>query len=136
LKRIPPSIISSPKQWTTIPKFLNREQVEKLIAAPDIQKASGLRDRAMFELLYATGIRVTELIELRLSGLDQGLGLIRVTGKGNKQRMVPVHAAALGRIGEYLERGPSCFAQGQDFAFSLHNRPRHGYDPSGFLGFR
>jgi integrase/recombinase XerD len=109
----PTEHLSSPKQWTTIPKFLNREQVEKLIAAPDINKASGLRDRAMFELLYATGIRVTELIELRLSGLDQGLGLIRVTGKGNKQRMVPVHAAALGRIGEYLERGRPASLKGR-----------------------
>ena len=101
----PTEHLSSPKQWTTIPKFLNRDQVEKLIAAPDIRKASGLRDRAMFELLYATGIRVTELIQLRLAGLDAGLGLIRVTGKGNKQRIVPVHAAALARIREYLERG-------------------------------
>ena len=101
----PTEHLSSPKQWSTIPKFLNREQVEKLIAAPDTGKASGLRDRAMFELLYATGIRVTELIQLRLSGLDPGLGLIRVTGKGNKQRIVPVHAVALGRISEYLERG-------------------------------
>jgi integrase/recombinase XerD len=101
----PTEHLASPKQWSTIPKFLNRDQVEKLIAAPDIYKASGLRDRAMFELLYATGIRVTELIQLRLSGLDPGLGLIRVTGKGNKQRIVPVHAAALRRIADYLERG-------------------------------
>jgi integrase/recombinase XerD len=113
----PTEHLSSPKQWTTIPKFLNRDQVEKLIAAPDIQKASGLRDRAMFELLYATGIRVTELIELRLSGLDQGLGLIRVTGKGNKQRMVPVHAAALGRIGEYLDRGRPALLKGRTSPF-------------------
>jgi integrase/recombinase XerD len=109
----PTEHLSSPKQWSTIPKFLNREQVEKLIAAPDIGKASGLRDRAMFELLYATGIRVTELIQLRLSGLDPGLGLIRVTGKGNKQRMVPVHAAALKRIAEYLERGRPALLKGK-----------------------
>jgi integrase/recombinase XerD len=109
----PTEHLSSPKQWSTIPKFLNREQVEKLIAAPDIAKASGLRDRAMFELLYATGIRVTELIQLRLSALDAGLGLIRVTGKGNKQRIVPVHPVALGRIGEYLERGRPALLKGK-----------------------
>ena len=98
----PTEHLSSPKQWSTIPKFLNPEQVEKLIAAPDVSKPSGLRDRAMFELLYATGIRVTELIRLRKSSLDQQLGLLRVTGKGNKQRIVPVHPAALRIVGEYL----------------------------------
>jgi len=101
----PTEHLSSPRQWSTIPKFLNREQVEKLIAAPDASKASGLRDRAMFELLYATGIRVSELIGLRLSGIDASLGLIRVTGKGNKQRIVPVHAGALSAVSEYLARG-------------------------------
>jgi len=101
----PTEHLSSPKQWNTIPKFLNREQIEKLIAAPDCGKPSGLRDRAMLELLYATGIRVTELIQLRLSSLDGGLGVVRVTGKGNKQRIVPVHATALSSISDYVGRG-------------------------------
>jgi integrase/recombinase XerD len=101
----PTEHLSSPKQWSTIPKFLNREQIEKLIAAPDCDKPTGLRDRAMLELLYATGIRVTELIQLRLSNLDSRLGVIRVTGKGNKQRLVPVHETALNRIADYIGRG-------------------------------
>jgi integrase/recombinase XerD len=94
-----------PKQWSTIPKFLNREQIVKLIGAPDSAKPTGLRDRAMLEILYATGIRVSELIQLRSSSLDAGLGLVRVTGKGNKQRIVPVHAAALRAIQDYIELG-------------------------------
>jgi integrase/recombinase XerD len=97
----PTEHLSSPKQWTTIPKFLNREQIEQLIQAPDKTKSTGLRDRAMFELLYATGIRVSELIQVRTAHLDSGLGLVRVTGKGNKQRIVPVHAEALKVIREY-----------------------------------
>jgi integrase/recombinase XerD len=101
----PTEHLSSPKQWSTIPTFLNREQIEKLIAAPDCAKPTGLRDRAMLELLYATGIRVTELTRLRLSNLDVRLGVVRVTGKGNKQRMVPVHDTALKTISDYLERG-------------------------------
>ncbi|HXJ37794.1 MAG TPA: site-specific tyrosine recombinase XerD [Bryobacteraceae bacterium] len=101
----PTEHLSSPKQWSTIPKFLNREQVETLIAAPDTTKPVGMRDRAMFELLYATGIRVSELVNLRTSGLDAGLGLVRVTGKGNKQRIVPVHATALRAIAAYVEQG-------------------------------
>ncbi len=101
----PTEHLSSPKQWATIPKFLNRQQIEKLIAAPDAAKPTGMRDRAMLELLYATGIRVTELIQLRLSNLDMKLGLVRVTGKGNKQRLVPVHATALDAITRYTEIG-------------------------------
>jgi integrase/recombinase XerD len=99
----PTEHLASPKQWSTIPKFLNREQIEKLIAAPDSTKPSGQRDRAMLELLYATGIRVSELITLRTSSLDPSLGVIRVTGKGNKQRLVPVHSTALRSIEEYFE---------------------------------
>ncbi len=109
----PTEHLSSPKQWTTIPKFLNREQIEKLIEAPDVSKPSGQRDRAMFELLYATGIRVSELIEVRLSGLDTGLGLIRVTGKGNKQRIIPVHAEALSAIETYVREGRPALLKGQ-----------------------
>jgi integrase/recombinase XerD len=109
----PTEHLSSPKQWSTIPKFLNREQIEKLIAAPDRTRASGLRDRAMLELLYATGIRVTELIQLRLSNLDSGLGLIRVTGKGNKQRIVPVHATALEAISQYASIGRPALLHGK-----------------------
>lgn len=109
----PTEHLSSPKQWSTIPRFLNREQIEKLIAAPDAAKPSGLRDRAMLELLYATGIRVTELIQLRLSNLDAGLGVVRVTGKGNKQRIVPVHATALQAISGYLEQGRSKLLKGE-----------------------
>jgi integrase/recombinase XerD len=99
----PTEHLSTPKQWATIPKFLNREQIEKLIKAPDPSKPNGLRDRAMFELLYATGIRVSELIQLKTSSLDSGLGLVRVTGKGNKQRIVPVHGQALKIIAEYKD---------------------------------
>lgn len=101
----PTEHLSSPRQWSTIPKFLNREQIEKLIDAPDCGKPTGLRDRAMLELLYATGIRVTELIQLRVSNVDMNLGVIRVTGKGNKQRIVPVHATALEALAKYAAAG-------------------------------
>lgn len=109
----PTEHLTSPKQWTTIPKFLNREQIEQLIRAPDISKPNGLRDRAMFELLYATGIRVSELIQLKTLHLDSGLGLIRVTGKGNKQRIVPVHAEALRVIREYEQTARPVLLKGR-----------------------
>jgi integrase/recombinase XerD len=109
----PAEHLASPKQWSTIPKFLNREQIESLIAAPDVAKPTGLRDRAMLELLYATGIRVTELISLQLSHLDIGLGLLRVTGKGNKQRIVPVNTVALGIVCRYVSEGRPALLRGR-----------------------
>jgi integrase/recombinase XerD len=117
LKEDPTEHLTSPKQWSTIPKFLNREQIEKLIGAPDATKPNGLRDRAMFELLYATGIRVSELINLHLSSLDAGLGLLRVTGKGNKQRIVPVNARALAIVNRYLEQSRPLLLKGRATPF-------------------
>jgi len=117
LQEDPTEHLTSPKQWSTIPKFLNREQTEKLIAAPDKTKPNGVRDRAMFELLYATGIRVSELINLHLSSLDAGLGLLRVTGKGNKQRIVPVNATALAMVNRYLELGRPALLKGRATPF-------------------
>jgi integrase/recombinase XerD len=109
----PTEHLSSPKQWSTIPKYLNREQIEKLIATPDCTKPTGVRDRAMLELLYATGIRVTELTQLRISNLDIGLGVVRVTGKGNKQRIVPVHATALDAISIYTREARPALLKGK-----------------------
>jgi integrase/recombinase XerD len=109
----PTEHLSSPKQWSTIPKFLNRDQIDGLIAAPDVSKPTGLRDRAMLELLYATGIRVSELINLQLSNVDMGLGLLRVTGKGNKQRMVPVNGTALAMVWRYVADGRLSLLRGR-----------------------
>lgn len=109
--------LASPKQWATIPKFLNRTQIEQLIAAPDLAKPTGIRDRAMLELLYATGIRVSELINLQVSSLDPGLGLIRVTGKGNKQRIVPVNHSALAVVRTYIEEARPALLKGRHSSF-------------------
>jgi len=113
----PTEHLTSPKQWSTIPKFLNRQQIESLITAPDLTKPNGMRDRAMVELLYATGIRVSELINVRMSNLDANLGIIRVTGKGNKQRIVPVHPEALRSISDYVERGRPALLKGKASPF-------------------
>lgn len=98
----PTEHIQSPKQWQNIPHFLSGEQIEKLIAAPDEGKPTGLRDKAMIELLYATGLRVSELCRLRLGDVERQLGFVRATGKGNKQRLIPVGRPALDRIEHYL----------------------------------
>jgi integrase/recombinase XerD len=88
----PTEFLSQPRQWTTLPKYLNRDELDRLIAAPPVEKSTGIRDRAMLELLYATGLRVSE----------RETGVLRVTGKGNKQRMVPYGQAAGQALDLYL----------------------------------
>lgn len=99
----PTEHLGAPKQWQTIPKFLNLEEIERVSQSPDAGRATGLRDRAMIELLYATGLRVSELCSLAISDLNLEMGVLRATGKGRKQRMIPVGKAALAAIRTYLE---------------------------------
>ena len=101
----PTEFLSTPKQWKSIPKFLNAEDIEKLFQACDLNDPLGLRNRAMLELLYASGLRVSELCAVEMSDLNPDLGILLVTGKGNKQRMVPVGRQALGFLKTYLETG-------------------------------
>jgi len=105
LDRDPTEFLAQPKQWTTIPKYLNQGEVDKLLGAPPLEKATGLRDRAMLELLYATGLRVSELCRLEMSAVERAMGLLRVTGKGNKQRIVPFGGAAGAALDAYLQDG-------------------------------
>ena len=86
------------------PKTVSESQVESLLAAPDVSNALGLRDRAMFELLYATGLRVSELVGLKLGELSLSEGLVRVVGKGSKERIVPLGEEARAWIERYLRR--------------------------------
>src|ERR1041385_4174940 len=105
IKRDPTEFRALPRQWTTLPKYLNREQVERLLAAPPTDKPAGLRDRAMLELLYATGLRVSALCRLDLAAVQRDMGVLRVTGKGNKQRIVPFGESAGEAIDRYLREG-------------------------------
>ena len=86
------------------PRTVSESQVESLLAAPDASNTLGLRDRAMFELLYATGLRVSELVELKLGELSLSEGLVRVVGKGSKERIVPLGEEARTWIERYLKR--------------------------------
>jgi integrase/recombinase XerD len=99
----PTEHVQSPKQWQTIPHYLNSEQIERLLAAPDLDKPTGLRDKAMIELLYATGLRVSELCHLRTGDVERQLGFVRATGKGNKQRLIPVGRPALDLVERYIQ---------------------------------
>jgi integrase/recombinase XerD len=109
----PTEHIKSPKQWQTIPHFLNLDQVEKLLVAPPLDKPQGVRDRAMLELLYASGLRVSELCGVKPGDLDATLGVMRITGKGNKQRLVPVGRSALKAIEEYQNQARPLLLKGR-----------------------
>ncbi len=101
----PTANLAAPRQWQSLPKYLNKKQIDDLLAAPDQTKPQGLRDRAMLEFLYATGLRVSELCRVRVSDLDQNMGFVRVVGKGNKHRIVPVGRTALQAVEHYLTSG-------------------------------
>lgn len=109
----PGEFLVSPKQWSTLPKYLNREEIEKLIAAPDGSKPRDLRDRAMLELLYATGLRVSELCGLELTAIERRMGVLKVIGKGNKQRMVPFGEPAGIALDRYLATGRPALLKGR-----------------------
>lgn len=98
----PTALLDSPKLPRALPKSLSEEQVERLLAAPDTASAQGLRDRAMLEVLYATGLRVSELVGLTLSQMSLNQGLVRVIGKGDKERLVPLGEEAVAWVYRYL----------------------------------
>jgi integrase/recombinase XerD len=101
-----PSInLDSPKIRRHLPGYLRLEEVEKLLEQPDAHTPTGLRDRAMLEVLYSTGLRVSELTGLGVSDLDSKVGCVRCVGKGDKERIVPVGKKALGAVDKYLREG-------------------------------
>jgi integrase/recombinase XerD len=113
IRQDPTEHLGTPKQWQTIPKFLNLKDIEKLMGAIDTSCPTGLRDRAMLELLFATGLRVSELCRVGLGDLDQQLGVLRTLGKGNKQRLVPVGKAALRAVATYQQTARPALLKGR-----------------------
>jgi integrase/recombinase XerD len=103
LIREDPSVnLESPKIRRSLPGYLRLEEVERLLAQPDGKTPFGMRDRAMLEVLYSAGLRVSELIGLRVSDLDTKVGCVRCIGKGDKERIVPIGKKALGVVERYL----------------------------------
>lgn len=108
----------TPKIGRALPKDLSEADVEALINAPDIKTALGLRDRAMFEVLYACGLRVTELLNLRLDLINLKQGYLRVLGKGNKERLIPMGQVACRWVEQYLaEARPQLYKTATDYVF-------------------
>ena len=101
----PMSLIDTPKQEKHLPEVLSRHEVEQLLETPNVGEPLGLRDRAILELMYATGLRVSEVINLKLADLHLPVGLLKTIGKGQKERIVPIGDTAAYWINEYLEHG-------------------------------
>ncbi len=105
--------LRTPRQWQTIPKFLNLQEIERIIQAPDSSRPTGSRDRAMLELLYATGLRVSELCRVGMGDLDLQYGILRTMGKGHKQRLVPAGKPAILAVEAYLAEGRPALLKGR-----------------------
>src|SRR5690606_39025398 len=102
IPRDPSQQMEMPKQEKKLPKVLGMDEVERLLDAPQADSPGGARDKAMLELLYATGIRVSELISLKLEDVHLGLGYVRCIGKGSKERIIPLGRIAAETLDDYI----------------------------------
>ncbi len=117
IREDPTENLESLKPFKPLPRYLNREEVEKLLASPDHKRVLGLRDRAMLETLYASGLRVSELVGLKLVQVNLDLGYVTCLGKGGKERMVPIGTEATRWIADYLSRGRSAILKKKKSGF-------------------
>ena len=102
LKNNPAIILETPKRWRKLPDVLTHEDVEKLLKGPDLNSKLGLRDKAMLEILYASGLRVSELVSLKVSQVNLEVGYVRTLGKGSKERIVPIGTLAKRAVENYI----------------------------------
>ena len=122
IKRHPAEDLHTPQGHSYLPRFLGEEEIETLLAAPDPSTDEGIRDRALLELAYATGVRVSELVGLQASDLDIHAGLVSCHGKGNKQRRVPVGKSAVHWLRQYLRVRKRLGSETRPHLFLHHGR--------------
>jgi len=103
LKSDPTTLIDSPKLWKKIPETLSLNEVDSLIAQPNLRDKQGIRDKAILEILYATGMRVSEAVNLKTDNVNLDIGFLRCIGKGNKERVIPLGKKAISSLKKYLE---------------------------------
>lgn len=112
LKRDPSSNLESPKSWQSLPKFLIPEEVDRLLEAPNVSNDVGLRDKAMLEVLYATGVRVSELVSIKVEDINLDLGFVITLGKGSKERTVPLGQSSINWVKKYMAVRPRLIGKG------------------------
>ncbi len=114
IKSDPTAGMKTPKVWHELPSCLSVREVMRILAQPDVTKKAGIRDKAMLELLYATGMRISELAGMESNNLNLEVGYLRCIGKGSKERIVPVGREAIKSIKLYLEKARPHYAKGED----------------------
>jgi tyrosine recombinase XerC len=117
IKSNPMTAVTTPKLDKKLPKFLDAERIAKFVQAPDDRTVSGLRDRAILETLYSTGIRVSELVGMKLNDVDFISGVMKVFGKGSRERMVPIGEPALNAIRRYADKRAASFVKDKESVF-------------------
>jgi len=131
LEKNPAVHLSSPKAWQSLPKYLSEADVKTLLERPEAKDPRGLRDRAMLEVMYASGLRVSELISLRPSDVRLKDEFILCKGKGSKERIVPLGKSAIKAVARYLESARPRLAAGESEALFLSRRGK-GFTRQGF----
>jgi integrase/recombinase XerD len=121
----PAANIESPKFRQSLPEFLSVDEVDRLLRQPDANDTVGIRDKAMIELMYSTGLRVSELCGLRVSDLQMDPGCLRCIGKGNKERLVPVGHKALEAVQAYLREARKELSRGVTSPYLFLNQKGH-----------
>ena len=132
IRQDPTSELDVPRTWKSLPRFLTFEEVDRLLAVPNADKPRGLRDLAMLEVLYATGIRVSELTSLKEENLNLQVGYLTCLGKGSKERIVPLGRKALERLEQYLEKVRPALVNSSDSPFLFTNRNGNKMTRQGF----
>ena len=117
----PADDLRAPRSWPALPRFLSLDEVDALLETPDVDTAIGVRDRALLELLYATGMRVTELVTLKLGDVSLDAGYLTCLGKGAKERVVPIGRLAVRWVGRYLASGRPRLLKDRESAFLFVN---------------
>ena len=128
----PTAHLESPRLWKRLPGYLTLEEVERLLAQPDPRTPAGLRDAAMLELLYAAGLRASELIRVQVSDIQFEMGFLRCLGKGNKTRLIPVGKKALAILERYLATGRPKLARQQAASYLFVNQRGRPLTRQGF----
>lgn len=113
----PTELVESLKSWNKLPLVLSVKEVELLLAQPDTSTPLGLRDKALLETMYASGLRVSEIVDLRVTDVNTEIGYLRCLGKGNKERVVPINSQAGNAINTYIEHGRKLLNPKEDWLF-------------------
>ncbi len=122
INKDPSNLIDSPKLWNRLPEALNIVEIERLLSVPNLRNSAGVRNKAILELMYATGIRVSEASNLQRDGLNLDVGFLRCIGKGSKERVVPLGNKAIIALKRYLNSARANFNKGKNSEYLFLNR--------------